>query len=63
MGDGAREIKGARKGLPHQLIAIFGWKTAAQAELYTEKARRRQAAAGWRRDGVDQRQRDLVNFD
>lgn len=31
---------------PHQLMAIFGWKTLAQAELYTEKARRQLLAGG-----------------
>lgn len=30
----------------HQLMAIFGWKTLAQAELYTEKARRQLLAGG-----------------
>jgi integrase len=30
----------------HQLMAIFGWKTLAQAELYTEKARQQLLAGG-----------------
>ncbi len=30
----------------HQLMAIFGWKTLAQAELYTKKARQQVLAGG-----------------
>jgi integrase len=30
----------------HQLMAIFGWKTLQQAELYTEKARQQLLAGG-----------------
>ena len=31
---------------PHQLMAIFGWKTLEQAELYTKKVRQQLLAAG-----------------
>jgi integrase len=31
---------------PHQLMAIFGWKTLQQAEVYTEKARQQLLAGG-----------------
>ncbi|WP_316224390.1 MULTISPECIES: tyrosine-type recombinase/integrase, partial [unclassified Bradyrhizobium] len=31
---------------PHQLKAIFGWKTLQQAELYTEKVRQQLLAGG-----------------
>lgn len=31
---------------PHQLMAIFGWKTLEQAEVYTRKARQQMIAGG-----------------
>jgi integrase len=31
---------------PHQLMAIFGWKTLAQAEVYTAKVRQQMMAGG-----------------
>ncbi|HLG82519.1 MAG TPA: tyrosine-type recombinase/integrase [Bradyrhizobium sp.] len=34
------------RATPHQLMAIFGWKTLAQAELYTKKARQQLIAGG-----------------
>jgi integrase len=39
-------IAAERGATPHQLMAIFGWKTLAQAELYTKKARQQMIAGG-----------------
>ncbi|MDA9445795.1 hypothetical protein XI01_03415 [Bradyrhizobium sp. CCBAU 21360] len=34
------------RAAPHQLKAIFGWRTLSQAELYTEKVRQQVLAGG-----------------
>jgi integrase len=39
-------IAAERGATPHQLKAIFGWKTLEQAEVYTEKVRQQLVAGG-----------------
>lgn len=39
-------IAAERGATPHQLMAIFGWKTLDQAELYTKKVRQQLVAGG-----------------